>query len=231
VGLGNVTNESKATMFASPTFTGTVTLGAVGDVRITGGSLGQVLTTNGAGVLSWTTASGGGVSNLSELGDVRNIANAVNGDVLTYDSAVSKWVPAAPAGGGGGTGLGTRTTFSGTTITILDQSNATVNISNAYKGYAIYKIQTNAAAWVRIYSDDTARSIDSGRNIDTDPINVFGLVAEVVTTSADTVKMTPGVIGFNDDSPVSNTVYLNVTNLSGTTRTITVTLTLVQLEA
>jgi hypothetical protein len=171
------------------------------------------------------------VSNLSELGDVRNIANAVNGDVLTYDSGVSKWVPAAPAGGGGGTGLGIRTTFSGTTITILDQSNATVDISNAYKGYAIYKIQTDAAAWVRIYSDDTARSIDSGRNIDTDPINVFGLVAEVVTTSADTVKMTPGVIGFNDETPVSNTVYLNVTNLSGTTRTITVTLTLVQLEA
>ena len=59
VGLGNVTNESKTTMFSSPTFSGTVTLGAVGNVSITGGSLGQVLTTNGSGTLSWSTVSGG----------------------------------------------------------------------------------------------------------------------------------------------------------------------------
>jgi plastocyanin len=59
VGLGNVTNESKATMFTGPTFTGTVTLGAVGDVSITGGTTGQVLTTNGSGTLSWASVSSG----------------------------------------------------------------------------------------------------------------------------------------------------------------------------
>ena len=59
VGLGNVTNESKATMFASPTFSGTVTLGAVGNVSITGGTDGYVLSTNGSGVLSWVAQSGG----------------------------------------------------------------------------------------------------------------------------------------------------------------------------
>ena len=59
VGLGNVTNESKATMFASPTFSGTVTLGAVGNVSITGGTNGYVLSTNGSGVLSWVAQSGG----------------------------------------------------------------------------------------------------------------------------------------------------------------------------
>ena len=59
VGLGNVTNESKATMFASPTFSGTVTLGAVGNVSITGGTNGYVLSTNGSGVLSWVAQSDG----------------------------------------------------------------------------------------------------------------------------------------------------------------------------
>ena len=59
VGLGNVTNESKTTMFASPTFSGTVTLGAVGSVTITGGTNGYVLSTNGSGVLSWVAQSGG----------------------------------------------------------------------------------------------------------------------------------------------------------------------------
>jgi len=63
VGLGNVTNESKATMFSGPTFTGTVTLGAVGSVSITGGTNGYVLSTNGSGVLSWVAQSSGGSSN------------------------------------------------------------------------------------------------------------------------------------------------------------------------
>jgi hypothetical protein len=42
--------------------TGVVDLGAVTSVKITGGTTGQVLTTNGSGVLSWATASGGGGS-------------------------------------------------------------------------------------------------------------------------------------------------------------------------
>ena len=37
-------------------------LGPVGNITITGGSNGQVLTTNGSGALSWTTAAGGGNS-------------------------------------------------------------------------------------------------------------------------------------------------------------------------
>jgi hypothetical protein len=38
----------------------TANLGAVGNITITGGSNGQALTTNGSGVLTWTTPSGGG---------------------------------------------------------------------------------------------------------------------------------------------------------------------------
>jgi hypothetical protein len=48
--------------------TGTSNLGAVGNVTITGGTTGQVLTTDGSGVLSWSTAAGGvsnGTSNVS----------------------------------------------------------------------------------------------------------------------------------------------------------------------
>jgi hypothetical protein len=40
-------------------------LGAVGNVRITGGTSGQVLTTNGNGNLSWSTVSGGSGSSIS----------------------------------------------------------------------------------------------------------------------------------------------------------------------
>lgn len=42
-------------------FTGAnVSLGAIGNIKITGGSNGQVVTTDGAGNLSFTAASGGG---------------------------------------------------------------------------------------------------------------------------------------------------------------------------
>jgi hypothetical protein len=43
-----------------------VTLGAVGNLHITGGSNGQVLTTNGNGNLSWSTVSGGGNSSYGD---------------------------------------------------------------------------------------------------------------------------------------------------------------------
>jgi plastocyanin len=85
VGLGNVDNTTDAAKpvstatqtaldlkapKASPTFTGTVTLGAVGDVSITGGTTGQILTTNGSGTLSWTTASSPGATAFTGLSDV-----------------------------------------------------------------------------------------------------------------------------------------------------------------
>ena len=54
----NVTFQNVST--TSLTVTGTSNLNNVGNVTILGGTSGQVLTTNGAGGLSWTTVSGGG---------------------------------------------------------------------------------------------------------------------------------------------------------------------------
>jgi hypothetical protein len=53
-------NELTSTLTANNfVATSTANLGAVGNLTITGGSNGQVLTTNGSNVLSWTTVSGG----------------------------------------------------------------------------------------------------------------------------------------------------------------------------
>jgi hypothetical protein len=186
---------------------------------------GQVLQWSGT---AWTPATAGATT-ISGLTDVQISGEPNNGEILIYNSSSKKWVPGATSGSGG-TSLGTRTAFQVTTASLTNLSADSVSIT-CYKGYAIYKIQTDAAAWVRIYSDSTSRTLDAGRNIDVDPINVSGLISEIVTTDATTVKLTPGVIGFNDDSPVSNVAYLTVSNLSGSTRTITVTVTLVQLEA
>jgi hypothetical protein len=50
------------TVVANLSVPATANLGAVGNITITGGTSGQVLTTNGSGVLSWQTVSSGGSS-------------------------------------------------------------------------------------------------------------------------------------------------------------------------
>lgn len=50
-------------------------------------------------------SGGGGASDLDDLGDV-NISSPSNGQVLTYNSASSKWVNANASGGGGGVSYG-----------------------------------------------------------------------------------------------------------------------------
>ena len=123
-----------------------------------------------------------------------------------------------------------RDTASATTSSIANNAAANITI-NAAKTYALLKIQTSAAAWVTLYTDSTSRSNDSSRNETTDPTPGSGVIAEVITTGAATQIMTPGLIGWNNDGTVSTNVYAKVVNKSGSTGTITVTLTYVHIES
>lgn len=124
----------------------------------------------------------------------------------------------------------TRQTFATTTSSLTNNSSAFPNIT-AYKSYLLFKIQTDRAAWIRVYTSSAARTADTTRSIDVDPLPGSGVIAEVITTGASTQVLTPAVIGFNDDASPTNTIYLAVTNRSGTTGTVTVTLTALKLEA
>jgi hypothetical protein len=129
----------------------------------------------------------------------------------------------------GGTSLKSRDTLIGSTGNINNDTVANVNI-NGYRGYMLYKIETSTAAWVRLYVSDAARTADAARTQGQDPLPGSGVVAEVITTNTETVIIAPGVIGFNNESPVSNIIPIAVTNLSGGSADITVTLTAVELE-
>ena len=122
-----------------------------------------------------------------------------------------------------------RNTLAGTTSSLTADATGTINITG-YKSYALFKIQTNAAAWVRLYTDASSRTADASRSEGSDPFPGSGVIAEVKTSGAQTVLITPGTIGFNNDNTVSGTIYVAVTNRSGTTQTITVTLTALRLE-
>ena len=122
-----------------------------------------------------------------------------------------------------------RNTVSGTTSSILNNNHENIIIIG-YKCYTLLKINTSAAAWVRIYTDTTSQTADSSRSIITDPTSGSGVISEVITTGSQTIILSPAVIGFSNESVPNTNIPVTVTNLSGETTAITVQLTLLQLE-
>ena len=92
-------------------------------------------------------------------------------------------------------------------------------------------MQVDNAAWVTVYNSSASRTADSSRSIDTNPTPGSGVIAEIITSAADTVYFTPAVIGYNSDDPISVNLPLKVYNNGTQTVTITVTLNILQLEA
>lgn len=140
------------------------------------------------------------------------------------------YVSSVGSGTGGGTGLGSRSTVSLTTPTIAPGGIASLSVIG-FKSYALYKVATSVAAWVRIYTSASTQNADGQRLLGTDPIPGNGVIAEVVTTGATSQLISPATIGFNDDIPViGNLIYVTVSNQSASSFAITVTLTINQLE-
>ena len=167
---------------------------------------------------------------IDALGDVNTTSPAPSdGDVLTYKSGSGQWEAAAPQGGGGGAGLTSRTTGSATATALANDGSQDLTITAA-KTYALLKIQTSHAAWVTVYTSNAARVADQNRLEVTDPQPGSGVIAEVITSDGALVPITPGTIGWNNDSTPSTTAYIKVVNKSGQTRDIDVTLHFVQLE-
>ena len=127
-------------------------------------------------------------------------------------------------------GTGTRATGNATTSSIANSASDDITISSAAKSYMLMSIQTSAAAWVTVYTSTAARTADASRTINTDPLPGSGVIAEVITGSATTQKITPGLLGFNDESTPTSDIYLKVENQSGSTAAITVTLSFLVLE-
>jgi len=130
---------------------------------------------------------------------------------------------------GGGNTLASRQPLQETTSSIADNERVDLNITG-YKTYALLSVETTAAAWVRVYTTADARTNDINRSEGNDPAPGSGVIAEVRTTGAETAYVSPGVIGYNGNAIPTTTIYLSVTNRSGGSTPITVTLTAVKLE-
>lgn len=170
---------------------------------------------------------------INALNDVNTQTNPPsNGDLLSWNSSSNSWVPiSAPVPQ---TGLQGRSSRSGTLNSLVANNTAIagqLDITNVAKTYALLKIQTSHAAWVTLYVSDAARDADALRTETTNPLPGSGVIAEIITSGATTRIITPGTLGWNNDSTPTSTVYAKVVNKSGATNNITVILTYVALEA
>ena len=147
-----------------------------------------------------------------------------NGISTTIDDSGNLNISAAAV-----TSLQSRTTVFRHSGTINDGAISNLTITG-FKGYILYKIQTSAAAWVRIYTNESSRTADASRTEIEDPAPGAGIIAEVITTGNESVPMTPGVIGFNDEIIPNTAIAVAVTNKSGGSADIIVSLTLLKIE-
>ena len=133
------------------------------------------------------------------------------------------------ANGGSGSVTRIRSTVTARTSSLASNSTGSLDITG-FKGYCLYKIETTTASWVRIYSNGANRIKDLTRDKNSDPNFDSGVIAEIITTGPKVVTLTPAVFGFSDEISPNNTIPVSVTNLSSSATTITITLTVLQLE-
>jgi len=132
--------------------------------------------------------------------------------------------------GGGGSGLQSRSTATGTTSSLADAAQADLDITG-FKSYTLMAITTDKAARVRLYVNAATRTADAARAEGIDPTSDAGVIAEVITTGAETVIISPGAYGFNLESSPTTNIPCRVTNKSGSTGTVQVDVNILQLEA
>ena len=208
-----------AQILNKPTIPAAYTLPTADASTLGGIKVGANLSIDGNGVLS---ANPGAYT--LPIADATTLGGIKIGSGLEIDAGGVVTVTAS-----GATGLATRQELTGTTSSIADNATANLNISG-YKAYTLLKVETDADAWVRIYTDDAARTADANRSEGNDPNVGSGVIAE--TRGSGVVLLSPGAFGYNNDSPsVTTTIYTSVTNRSGSTQAITVTLTAIRLEA
>lgn len=198
-------------------------VGTLSSLTVSGGITSGSLSSTTVVATGAVTAASGSVSGNLVVGNANASGNIQanffigNGSLLTGIS------------GGGGGGVGPRSTANISTGSIANAATANTTVTLA-KGYSLYKVETSAAAWVRLYGNAAQRTADASRSQFTDPQPSSGVMAEVITASANTVIISPAAFGWNDDTPVSSSIPIAVTNLSGGTANITVTFTYLPVE-
>jgi len=182
-----------------------VALGPVGNVRITGGSNGQYLQTDGSGILSWSTVASGSTSNISNGNSNVNIPSS-NGNVNI--SAVGNANILVITGTGANI-TGTLNVTGNTTVGNLTTSGSGGNVSNvnvisANTFIASGNITSGNANLGNVVTANFF--IGSGNNLSNiQGANVTGAVSSATTASTVTTASQPNITSVGTLSSLSAT--------------------------
>ena len=171
------------------------------------------------------------LSDLPDAATYHGMFAHVHSTGKAYFAHSGSWQELANAGaGGGGSSLQSRTVASGTTSSLAQNASENLDITG-FKTYSLLTVTTNAAAWVRIYANGASRTADASRNEFTDPLPDAGVIAEVITTGAETVMISPGVTGYNLEATPTTNIPMRVTSKASGSTAVSVSLNILQLEA
>lgn len=206
-----------------------VSLGVIGNVKITGGTSGQYLSTDGTGNLSWSTVAAGGGSSISNGTSNVNIPVA-NGNVTVSVNSVSNVVVFDENGFtvSGGTGNITGANYvianyfsgNGSILSSLTGANVTGQVANALVAGTVY---TNAQPNITSVGTLTALNVSGVSTFYTAQDRFSALTG---ATGIVTHNMSNGAV-FYHTSPSANFTP-NFTNVPTTNNFITVAVIFVQ---
>lgn len=210
--IGSLTGltVSNVTGVVNFTTTANVTLGAVANLHIAGGSADYVLKTDGAGNLSWTAQSGGGgISLPSQSGH--------SGEYLTTDGSTLSW--AAVSGGGGAS-----VTVSGTAPSSPSQGDMWLdtgsNVLKVYVSTAWVNVSVSNSDLVSVNDNFVGDGVETEFTLTTTPVSKDYMLVAVggVLQPRSTYSIFGNVLTLSSVAP--DNTPIDVTILGGTVTTI-----------
>tara|TARA_B100000242_G_C43040088_1_gene485173 strand:+ start:21 stop:674 length:654 start_codon:yes stop_codon:yes gene_type:complete len=186
----------------------------------TDGSAGQVLQTNGSGVLSWVSLPTGGL-NMVDIWDLNHVASMSSGTIIylgntsTYSGGLAAWTRATWNGtvGSAMTVSNEVFTFPSTGIYEIQYTLQTWYQGNAQSGYIFARIYTttdNGSNWYNRSTDGTNQIARSGTVYNG---NRAAYIFDVTDTSTHKVKFaaqSEAGVTVNGDASSDNNLYTYV---------------------
>lgn len=146
-----------------------------------------------------------------------------DGQVLTWVDANNQWEAADASGN-------SRSTATVTTSSLASAASEEVTLTGTGKAGQFMSVTTDRPAWVVFYTDEASRTADAARPETTSPSPGSGVLMEVITTTAETIIISPMVSYFNNESSPVASLPLKVTNKDASAQTVQVDVKLLSTE-
>jgi hypothetical protein len=140
------------------------------------------------------------------------------------NTTVNSFASSSSSGGGGGGSSTTTLAIAQTSINTpaLAPSGQFVGSLNLSKVFQLLSVGTSAPARIRLYGTAAAQAGDAGRGLDV-PLpagSTQNVICDVALDTSPFLWSFQDRVGANNDSPVTSTIYITITNLDTTTDTI-----------